>query len=261
MFVERHGTGPIAYFGLHGWGGGRETFIPLARHVPESATLYAADLPGYGRSPAPDLWDVEVVGEKIADAIAATGARRVTLVGNCSGAIFGLIAARHLDDRIARFVLIDPFAFVPWYFNLFVATSFGRYAYYSTFANPFGRWLTNLSLRGRRTSRSNLTGSFSRVDHKVAYSYLEMLAGIDGIERFGGVSAPIEIVYGEKTFGAIKQSVERWRSLWPHARSFELSGAGHLPLVEATDRLAQIIFTEAGRQKSAAGIEDMKLLR
>jgi pimeloyl-ACP methyl ester carboxylesterase len=242
MYIERYGNGEGAYFGLHGWGGGRETFAPMARFVPDSATLYAADLPGYGRSPAPHSWDVEHIGRQIAEAVIEIGAPRVTLIGNCSGAILGLVAARHLGERIERYVLIDPFAYMPWYFKLFVATSFGRHAYYTTFANPLGRWLTNLSLKGRRTSRSNLTNSFSRVDHEVAYNYLAMLARIDGIARFGNLTAPVEIVYGEKTFRAIKESAKQWASLWPHARCWELSGAGHLPIEEATGQLGKIIF-------------------
>jgi pimeloyl-ACP methyl ester carboxylesterase len=210
--------------------------------VPECAALYAPDLPGYGRSAAPSAWDVEVIGEQIAEAALEIDASRITLIGNCSGAILGLVAARWLGERIERFVLIDPFAYVPWYFNLFVATSFGRYAYYSTFANPLGRGLTNLSLKRRRAAESNLTASFSRVNHEVAYNYLAMLARIDGIARFGGLTAPIDIVYGEKTFRAIKQSVEQWKTIWPQARSWELSGAGHLPIEEATEELGKIIF-------------------
>jgi pimeloyl-ACP methyl ester carboxylesterase len=69
-----------------------------------------------------------------------------------------------------------------------------------------------------------------------------MLARIEGITRFGGLTAAVEIVYGEKTFRAIKESVNQWRSLWPHARCWELSGTGHLPIEEAPGQLGKIIF-------------------
>ena len=242
VYMERYGNGPEAYVGLHGWGGGHETFAPMARFLPEHVSLYAPDLPGYGRSPAPEVWDVEAIGEQIARAVSDLGARRVTIIGNCSGAILGLVAAKHLGEQIERFVMIDPFAYMPWYFRLFVATGFGRYAYYTTFANPVGRWLTNLSLSAKRTSESDLTVSFSRVNHESAYKYLALLAQIEGIDRFGHIAAPVDIVYGEKSFRAIKHSATEWKSLWPHARCFELKGAGHLPIVEATARLSEIVF-------------------
>src|SRR5262249_46213264 len=160
--------------------------------------LYAADLPGYGRSPAPPVWTLQAIAQEIADAISNFNAPKVTVIGNCSGAIFGLLAAEQIGNLIERFVLIDPFAFVPWYFKIFVATSFGRIAYYSTFANPAGRWITNLSLRNRRAAESNLTGSFSRIDHEVSYRYLALLAEIESIDRFGDLYGPVDILYGKK---------------------------------------------------------------
>ncbi len=61
MFVERHGRGGRVFFALHGWGGDRRTFAPLAPFVPDGASLHSADLPGCGRSPAPREWEVGAV--------------------------------------------------------------------------------------------------------------------------------------------------------------------------------------------------------
>ena len=153
MFVERHGRGAEAYFALHGWGGDRHTFAPLAPFVPDTASLYAADLPGCGLSSAPREWTVGGVVEEIVGAVRELGAPRVTLVGNCGGAVLALLAARELGERAGRVLMIDPFAYLPRYFKLFNAGEFGWRAYEATFANPFGRWLTNQSLRGRRGSK------------------------------------------------------------------------------------------------------------
>ena len=243
MYVEKYGSGERAYFGLHGWGGDHRTFAPLVERLPKGVAFYAADLPGYGSSLAPREWSLACIAEEVACAISSIAASKVTFVGNCSGAILGLLAANHLRGRIERFVLIDPFAFMPWYFKIFVATSFGRIAYYSTFANPIGRWLTNLSLKKRRTAATNLTHSFSAIDHKVSYRYLQLLSEIESVDRFSSITEAIDIVYGEKTFGAIKQSTEQWKSIWPQARFTELRGAGHLPIIEATKQLSEIVFT------------------
>jgi pimeloyl-ACP methyl ester carboxylesterase len=242
MYVEKNGAGEHAYFGLHGWGGDHSTFAPLVERMPPGHAFYAADLPGYGRSVAPREWTLAAIAEEIAEVISSIDAAKVTVIGNCSGAILGLIAAEGLSARIERLVLIDPFAFMPWYFKIFVRPDFGRVAYQSTFANPVGRWLTNLSLRRRRTSATNLTHSFSAIDHEVSYRYLQLLSEIESVARFGAINLPVDIVYGERTFGAIKQSARQWQSLWPHARFAELKGAGHLPILEATEQLCEIIF-------------------
>ncbi|HZH89746.1 MAG TPA: alpha/beta fold hydrolase [Pyrinomonadaceae bacterium] len=251
MYAKRYGTGEREfYFGLHGWSGDHATFAPLAAHVPARASLYSADLPGCGQSPAPRSLTLESVAGEIAEAVLAAvpPPASVTLIGNCSGAILGLLAAERARARINRLVLIDPFAYWPWYFRVFVAGNFGRYAYRTTFANPLGRWLTNQSLRSRRTADTDLTHSFGKIDHDVAQSYLALLAGVEGVERFESLrGVPIDIVYGERTFAAVKKSVGIWQSVWPHARAGVLRGAGHLPILEATAQLARIVFEDDGR--------------
>ena len=97
------------------------------------------------------------IAESIAAFIESLDSARVTVIGNCSGAILGLLANELVPSRIARFVLIDPFAFLPWYFKVFVHPTYGRVAYHSTFANPIGRWATNLSLKKKRSADSDLT--------------------------------------------------------------------------------------------------------
>ncbi len=242
MHIERYGKGDRAYFGLHGWGGDHKTFAPLVEQMPACARLYAADLPGYGHSPAPRVWSLHAIVDEIVRAIAQVDEAKVTVIGNCSGAILGLLAAGRLPDRIERLILIDPFAFMPWYFKVFVAGSFGRYAYYSTFANPIGRWLTNASLKRKRTATSDLTRSFNAINHNISQRYLALLSRIKDVAQFDHIRMPIDIVYGEKTFSAVKESVARWKAVWPQARATVLRGAGHLPIEEATKQLSEVVF-------------------
>ena len=262
MYVKRYGTGEKIYFGLHGWSGDHRTFAPLAARMPASASLYSADLPGCGLSPAlSDLTLDSITDEIVKAVLAATPpGKQVTVIGNCSGAILGLLAAGQIEERIRRLVLIDPFAYWPWYFRVFVTKSFGsfgRYAYRTTFANPFGRWLTNQSLRAHRTAETDLTNSFGDIDHDVAQRYLALLAEVGGIERFANLRrVPIEIVYGERTFGAVKKSVAMWQKIWPQARARVLAGAGHLPILEATEALSRIVFANSGDDEKAQSFND-----
>jgi pimeloyl-ACP methyl ester carboxylesterase len=241
MHVECYGSGSRVYFGLHGWGGDHATFAPLAAYLPAGAALYSADLPGYGRSPAPRRWELAAITDEIADAIGGVDSP-VTVIGNCSGAVFALLAAERRPRRIERLILIDPFAYLPWYFKIFLNKRIGRYAYYSTFANPVGRWLTNLSLSKHRAADTNLTESFVSVSHDVAYRYLALLGELDGVARFSRLRLPVDLIYGARTFGAVKESIALWRGVWPHARCHELEGAGHLPIQEATGQLSEIVF-------------------
>lgn len=261
MFIERYGSGNQCYFGLHGWGGGHRTFLPLSEFLPETATLYAVDLPGCGRSRAPQEWSAESIAQEVARAIDQTGVAKLTIIGNCSGAIIGLLASLHLGERVERFILIDPFAYMPWYFRLFLAPGWGRYAYLTAFANPLGRWITNLSLKPRRTKTSDLTATFSDADHIVTHRYLAMLAEIKGTDRFRGIEAPIDICYGRRTFKAVKESARMWKSIWPQARLFELEGAGHLPIEEATQQLSRIIFSNSQKTHTEQSQQEADLIK
>jgi pimeloyl-ACP methyl ester carboxylesterase len=242
MFVERYGHGGRAYFALHGWGGDRRTFAPLAPFVPANACLYSADLPGCGDSPAPREWSVGTVVGEIVEEVRSRGSGQVELIGNCGGAVFALLAAEALGERVGRVVMVDPFAYLPRYFRLFLAGDFGRRAYDATFANPIGRWLTNQSLRGRRAGQSDLTASFAAANHEAARRYLALYEEVGDVERFRGFVASVEIVYGEKTFGAVRRSLALWRDVLPRARLHELEGAGHQPIAEAAARTADVIF-------------------
>lgn len=245
MFRTCDGEGRRVFLGLHGWGGDHRTFAPLVPFLPADARLYRVDLPGYGRSKPPARWDLESLVAEIVAEVDSIPEERLTIIGNCSGALLGLLAvvrAKHLEVRIERLVLIDPFAYVPWYFRVFVGPSWGRYAYYTAFANPIGRWIANLSLKDHRAEETDLTASFREVDHRVSYAYLRLLCGIDGIAQFAGLRQPIDIVYGERTFSAIRNSVREWQGIWPQARAWKLPRAGHLPIEEATADLARIVF-------------------
>ena len=244
MHLQRYGSGARVYAALHGWGGSHRTFAPLAAHVPAGASLYAADLPGYGHTPRAAVSSAAEIAQMVTATLDRLPGPPLTLVGNCSGAIFALLAASLPSSPVTRLVLIDPFAFVPWYFRVFLNPTYGRYAYYSTFANPIGRWVTNASLRGRRAASSDLTGSFRQIDHEVSLQYLQMLEAVGSIACFAGVRVPTEIVYGERTFGAVKESLAGWREVLPHARVWQIHGAGHLPIEEAPARIASIVFND-----------------
>ncbi|HEY0079650.1 MAG TPA: alpha/beta fold hydrolase [Pyrinomonadaceae bacterium] len=249
MYVERYGRGEAHSFALHGWGGSHRDFAPLAAHVPARFSLLSADLPGTGCSPAPREWSLGSIAEEICEAVEAfaelDSRRKITLVGSCSGAILALLVAERMEGRVGRLVLVDPFAYMPRYFRLFTNRSIGRRAYDATFANPFGRWITNQALRGRRTPDSDLTASFVETNHEAARRYLALFSELEGVERFERLRLPVDIAYGERTFGAVRKSVEMWRGVWPQAHARRLEGAGHLPLQEAARKLCEIIFDSA----------------
>jgi len=242
MFIKTYGTGEKSFIAFHGWSGDHRTFDPLVPYLPQNSLLYCFDLPGCGKSPLPGNWETETLASILADSITSLKINSFTFIGNCSGAILGLMVAKKIPEKFERIVLVDPFAFMPWYFSIFLNKNFGRQAYMTTFANPIGRWITNASLRHRRTEETDLTKSFEEVNHQTVYEYLQLLGKLGSAEQFRGLTQPIDLLYGENTFQSVKDSVNIWKKIFPQANSYELHGAGHLPIEEATEQLANILF-------------------
>ena len=244
VFWKRYGNGPKAVVCLHGWSGDHRSFEPLLPHLPADVCLLSFDQPGFGASPPPVEWSVRSLSEPIAAVLDRLGLERMTIVGSCSGAVVGMELGIMLGARVERLVMVDPFMTAPWFFRLFCWGWFGRLCYWSTFANPLGRWITNLGLAGRRTDDTDLTDHFKDADHGRALGYLRALCDPTlhqrGYERLDPIG---EFVVGDKTFESVKRSVDWWRETrWPSAPLMMLPEAGHLPVHEATDDVAAALF-------------------
>ncbi|MFN7993340.1 MAG: alpha/beta fold hydrolase [Bryobacteraceae bacterium] len=259
MFVKQYGSGQEVYFCLHGWSGDHRTFEPLVPFLPPQVRVYSADLPGCGSSAEPAEWNLASVTREIAEAFPASGVS-FTVVGNCIGGLLGMRAALERPSAVGRLVLIDAFAAWPWYFRIFTAPGWGKYAYASTFANPLGRWITNGVLASRRSEQSNLTEGFASVRHDVALHYLEVLREIPSPAEFATLEIPVDLIFGARTFRAVRESAAVWRAMWPWARVWELPGAGHLPLREATTAVSEIVFQGVVCQPASAPTSNSRAL-
>ncbi|MEZ4460155.1 MAG: alpha/beta hydrolase [bacterium] len=246
-FYKTWGSGQRVYLGIHGWGGGWQTFEPLLPYLPANVTLHAVDLPGYGSTSAPQAWTLDAMADAVCEVIDRVQGD-ITLVGNCSGAIFGMLGVLKRPQRFERLVLIDPFAYFPWYFRIMTIPALGRLFYASAFQNPLGRIATNLSLANHRTDESDLTQSFEALNHDAVFAHLQLLDAVGDYHRFEPITTPIDLVNGEKTFDAIRRSATLWQGIWPQARVHVLAGAAHLPLEEAPSDLAKIVFRPKKRR-------------
>ena len=246
MYVEQYGKGPQTFLAFHGWGGDHREFAPLVARLPDGVRLLSVDLPGYGKSPKPPRWDMAEIVQEIIRDMDKQDVNDVTLVGFCSGAVMALLVARQIPARVARIVMIDPFAFLPWYFRIFVAGEFGRLAYQTIFASPFGRRITTWVLRRRQSTDDDFMGAFGRVDHETTQQWLGLFHRVGRANQFAGLSMSVDIAHGERTFAAVRESVREYCAIWPRARTFELRHVGHLPLVRGAKQLVQIIFGAEG---------------
>jgi pimeloyl-ACP methyl ester carboxylesterase len=245
MFYKSYGNGEQLYLAFHGWAGDHREFSAIAARIPVNATWISVDLPGYGASTAPESWQITSLIDQMDRELDAVFSRfkDITLVGFCSGIVLGVLLARKRQDCFSRIVMIDPFAFVPWYFKIFTWGEFGRRAYASTFMSPAGRKITDRILSSMQTSDADFTAAFADADHALIQRYLRLYAQLDGTRVFSRFEIEVDIALGEKTFGAVRKSVRLIRTQWPEAQVHELARTGHLPLVKGARALRRIIFS------------------
>ena len=67
--------------------------------------------------------------------------------------------------------------------------------------------------------------------------------------QFQGLRLPVDILYGEKTFSAVRRSVEEWKAALPQATLKKLAGVGHLPIFEGTKEVLKVVFRGGGEER------------
>jgi pimeloyl-ACP methyl ester carboxylesterase len=249
LHTTRFGHGRShTFFGVHGWGsGGRQSFVELAAHLPEDATLWAPDLPGCGESAQPESWDMGEIHAQLFEAFdACVGDGPVTLIGSCSGSFHALPLALARPDKVSRIVLLEPFAYMPWFFGIFLAPVTGYPLYKMVFDNPLGRAATRASLKrqGGDQEKVDMVGAFgSHGGLQAAYKYLKHYGSITDHKVFASVTQPVRIICGGNSFKAVHRSVELWRELWPELDAHALKDTGHMLSQEAPARTSELIFS------------------
>jgi len=97
---------------IHGLGHSSTAWLRSIPRLEERHRVFAPDLPGYGRSGAPDArYDPGFFGRFVIAFVSALGLDRVDASGNSLGGLALLLAALERPQTFRRLVLVDPLGF------------------------------------------------------------------------------------------------------------------------------------------------------
>lgn len=106
---EWEGPGDGTLLFLHGWPGAGSTWDPLLEPLSRHRRVVAPDLPGFGRSDAPDApYDLSWFTEVLLGLLRSLGPGPVALVGHGLGGAIALACAAMEPERVSRLVLAAP---------------------------------------------------------------------------------------------------------------------------------------------------------
>ncbi|MGW5086929.1 alpha/beta fold hydrolase [Streptomyces coelicoflavus] len=235
---------------IHGSGASGASWGPVVPALAERRHVLRVDLPGCGRSPATESYDVPRQAARLAALLDDLGLRSVTVVGHSSGGYVATALAERRPDLVGTIALVstgpalDALLPQPMILRLLLAPPFGpllwprrtdamlRKGIDATAARPVdvpADMIEDVRGISYRSFRTVLRGN-------TAY-----LAERGVPERLAALAVPVLVLFGASDPRWEPSSAHRYEAV-PHARLEILPGVGHLPPLEAPEATADLLL-------------------
>ncbi len=111
MDFNHIGQGKKALLFLHGWQSNKEVWGQVIKEL-SGYEIYAIDLPGFGKSPAPkSAWAVGDYADLVAEFIKKLDLKNIIVVGHSFGGRVGIKLSSQHPELIEKLVLVDSAGF------------------------------------------------------------------------------------------------------------------------------------------------------
>jgi pimeloyl-ACP methyl ester carboxylesterase len=222
IHAEVTGSGPAIVL-THGFAASSRMFAANAPALAVDHTVIAWDMPGHGRSEAPDDPSAYSVGsflDDMLDLVDEAGADRAVFLGHSLGGYLSLDMALARPDRTAGLVLVDT---GPGYRNDAARDSWNR------MAAGYARQLETKGLAGL-PGGEELAASAHTTATGLVHAARNVLAQHDAhvIDGLASITAPTLVVVGSEDEPFVKGSHYMAGKI-PNATLAVIEGAGHAP--------------------------------
>jgi abhydrolase domain-containing protein 6 len=247
--LER-GSGPALLL-VHGFGGDKESWLPLVRFLPRHRRVLVIDLPGHGAaSPIDPVRASAAAQARVLAAVAAKlGIERLDLVGNSMGGGISLRLAADHPALVRALVLIGSVGPVVTKSDVGEALDRGDNPLVPRDGAESGKFMKLVMEKPPKLPRAlqrYAIAERARGAERLAalFGGWNQPAPGDGIPdgaRLAAVRAPALIIHGARDRVIHPATAEALARSLPHAQLAVLDGIGHVPQLEASRRVARLI--------------------
>lgn len=276
---------------VHGLGGSHLNWMPLGQLLAKSRRVYALDLAGFGLThPAGRGTAVADNAQLVGDFIATVVGRPAYLVGNSMGGLITTMVARSRPELVRGAVLLNPALPITTIRHSDAKTA----AMFLAFMTPrLGERTMRRMTKGVSPHRQveqtmsmvmerpQLEGQLFEASVDLAAhrrglthsddSFLTAARSIIGRgirpsaahRHMSAIQSPVLLIHGDKDRVVPVSAARRAAAAFPHWKYVELEGIGHVPMIECTERTAELIerFIEDNRTRpndKRTGVEPNK---
>ena len=232
----RRGT-PIVL--IHGLGNSAEVWSPLILQLSKEYLVYALDLPGFGKTPAaPEGYTIATHVLYLKRFLDALGFQQVTLVGNSLGGWIATRFAVAYPERVHHLYLLNSAGLRREQLNSPYAED--REAAHRSAGNMLGY---SMPLPGF------ILDDLVRISQMPAYRHF--ITGYDPQEELdtvlSQVQAPTTIIWGDQDKIFPITCAHDLHEGIANSELVILKGVGHLPQIQASNKVAQIILKDCAQ--------------
>jgi pimeloyl-ACP methyl ester carboxylesterase len=236
IHAEVTGTGPVVVL-THGFAASSHMFATTVPAIATDHTVIAWDMPGHGRSDAPDdpsQYSVKAFVEAMLGLVDDAGADRAVFLGHSLGGYLSLEMVLAHPDRAAGLVLVDT---GPGYRNDAAREGWNRMA---------DRYADDLEARGLEglPGSDELSSSVHTTATGLALTARNVLTRHDShvIDGLASIEVPTLVVVGAEDEPFVKGSHYMAGKI-PEATIAVIDGAGHAPPVSHSDEFNTVLRT------------------
>lgn len=236
VYVDCRGKGPAVLL-LHGWGCDHTIFKSCRELLCPTHTVYSFDLPGFGRSPAPDtVWGVEDYTRMIEAFVRDRRLESPSLVGHSFGGRVSILYASR--NRVERVMLVDAAGVKPvrspgYYYRVYTYKLLRRTVQTLLPAARANRVIENYRKKRGSSDYANASPRMRAILSKTVNEDLRPF-----LPR---IAAPTLLFWGERDTATPLQDARIMERLIPDSGLVTVPGAGHFSFLENPVMFAAVV--------------------